>query len=1282
MRLLSGIAFLILLAAAANAVSIDSGVLTELQDSNEVSVIVMLEEDASLVDVPIEKEHEFGEMNGFSGTVSRESLGNLLNSVDVAGVQLNKPVNILMAQGAPLINATQAWALMLNGTNITGRGETVCVIDTGIDYNHTSLGGSWGSRVLSGYNYCANDACSQESSDPYDNHGHGTHVAGIIASNDSTNRGIAPDANLIAIKALNSAGSGTDDDVIAGINWCIANATAYNISVISMSIGSGSSTGYCDSSESAYSAAVNSAVAKNISVVIASGNDASNTSISVPGCIENATTVGAVYDADIGTAAFSACTDSTTSADKITCYTNRNSRLDFLAPGSRITSALAAVEGGGFGNKHGTSMATPAVSGAFALLRQYKRLDNGTVLNPGQIENTFRLTGVNVSDSRTGLNFTRISVYAAIRSIDTFKPLLSILSPLNATYNTTNVSLSYSASDNIALDICTFTNTTGSAETLSGCSNTTFLAAENLNNITITANDTKGNSNSTQVFFSIDTALPLLSVSQPQNTTYNTTNISLQYGASDGNSIDRCWFVNATGASSFLNSPRGTCNNITFTARDALNNITVYVNDTGGNRNSTQIFFTVDFNIPSLAVQEPRNASYLATNISVNYTSNGASCWLVNTTGNTIVLPGCSNATILAAPGANNITIATNNSAGNVNSTQIFFTVDAVSPFVNFTASTANNETFASTNDITINATSDEFLDKALLEWNGANLTMNKSDSLAWYSHADLPDGNYTFRIVANDTAGNINVTAFRWAYINATRNFTSFVNDMNTSLSTGSVTFTLFNTSGTGDASQVFVDINYTFRFNASGIIAEIANFSWLTSNTSNIVNVTRNITLDNISATFNSSGGALDNYVWIDVNNFTNNYTPRVTFTGIFRLNYYINGTRTNPDTRVINDTCNNFMNPPCYSLSGNTTIIALSSFSGAAVGNDTQPPPISISSPTGTYSGANISLSYSVSDNVGIDKCSFSLNGAANVTPANCSNTTFTAASGSNTLTLYANDTSGNSNSTSVTFTYSAPAQQTSSSGGGGGGGGGGSTTATSSIFKKSWDVISGSASSNISINSLVVKSIIINVNSTARGASISISPEKTVPAPLENAYQYFSVNATNLGALQSAEIRFTVNKSWVDFNEYDKGKVTLNRFSNGWMALPTLLTIENSTHLEYVSTTPGFSYFAVTGAATPVTNTEPEAEMPVCIQMIQPATKDGVCVNYPTPCDVPENWTKVSECTSMTGEEQNKTAREIERNTSSSMLFIIVVSIIIVISVIAVYKVFIKKRMRSR
>ena len=1261
---------LILLAAATNAASIDPKVLADLQDSNEVSVIVMLENSANLTDVPdtIDKDHEFGALNGFSGTVSRESLGELLGDVSVASIQLNKPVGILLAQSAPLVNATQAWTLTLNGTNITGRGETVCIIDTGIDYNHSSLGGGWGSRVLSGYNYCANEACSQESSDPYDNHGHGTHVAGIIASNDSTNRGIAFEASLIAIKALNSAGSGTDDDVIAGINWCVANATAYNISVISMSIGSfnASNTGYCDSSEPAYSSAINTAVTNNISVIIASGNDASNTSMDVPGCIENATTVGAVYDANVGAYG----SDSTTFADKITYYTNRNSKLDLLAPGSHITSAN---DGGGFVTLDGTSMATPHIAGAFALLRQYKRLENGTLLNPPQIENALKNRGLNVTDSRTGLNFSRINIYRSIVSIDASKPLLSVASPLNITYNGTNISLSYSASDNIALDVCSFTNTTGSAETLSGCANITFIAAANLqNNVTLIINDTNSNSNSSQIFFTVDTVPPLLSVSQPQNTTYNITNISIQYSASDSNHVDRCWLVNVTGDSVFLNNPREVCDNATFLlSNKLLNNITVYVNDTGGNTNSSTIFFSL-----AVSIHEPTNKTYSATNVSLNYTASGDTCWFVNTTGHTVMLLGCSNTTFTALDNRqNNITLFVNDSEGSTRSSQVFFTTDTISPFMNFTASAANNETMSITNDIIINITSSEALSAALLEWNGANLTMNISGSSISYSHADLTDGNYTFRIVANDSAGNINVTAFRWVYINATRNFTSYINDLNSSLSANNVTFTLLNTSGSDDASRVFVDINYTMRFNASGIVAEIANFSWLNSNTSNTVNVTRNITLNNVSAAFNSSGGLLDNYVWVDVNNFTNNYPPRVTFPGVFRLSYYLNGSRNDPETRLINKTCNG-SNVPCFSISGNTTVISLASFSGAAVGNDTQPPFLSISSPAGTYSGSNISLSYSASDNVGLDKCWFSLNGGANVTPANCTNTTFIAASGSNALTLYANDTSGNSNSTSVSFTYSAPAASSGSSGGGGGGGS--SSTASSSQFKKSWDVITSSVSANVSTGSLPIRFITLSVNSTARSASITISPEKTGPVPLENAYQYFSINTTNLNSVLRSEITFAVNKSWIEFNGYNKSKVALKRFDNGWMALPTQLTSENLTHLVYISTTTGFSYFAISGERdplpVPVPNKTEEPERPACIQMIQPAIKDGVCINYPTPCDVPEGWTRVSECLPPAEE------KEIERNISISMLTMILATILIIIFAIASYRLFFKKKMR--
>ena len=84
-----------------------------------------------------------------------------------------------------------------------GSGYSVAIIDTGIDYNNPALGGGWGKRVIAGYNFVNN------TSDPMDDNGQGTHVAGIIGSSDSIYTGIAPDVNFIALKVLDASGSGT-----------------------------------------------------------------------------------------------------------------------------------------------------------------------------------------------------------------------------------------------------------------------------------------------------------------------------------------------------------------------------------------------------------------------------------------------------------------------------------------------------------------------------------------------------------------------------------------------------------------------------------------------------------------------------------------------------------------------------------------------------------------------------------------------------------------------------------------------------------------------------------------------------------------------------------------------------------------------------------------------------------------------------------------------------------------------------------------------------------------
>src|SRR4051794_37879655 len=124
-------------------------------------------------------------------------------------------------------------------SNITGAGVTVAVIDTGIDYTQPSLGGGFGKnfKVVGGYDFVDND------SDPMDESGHGTSVAGVIAAKPYTvggvtYQGVAPDAKIVALRV------GTDDgipnsNIDKALQWVIKNYKTYGISVVTLSLGSG-----------------------------------------------------------------------------------------------------------------------------------------------------------------------------------------------------------------------------------------------------------------------------------------------------------------------------------------------------------------------------------------------------------------------------------------------------------------------------------------------------------------------------------------------------------------------------------------------------------------------------------------------------------------------------------------------------------------------------------------------------------------------------------------------------------------------------------------------------------------------------------------------------------------------------------------------------------------------------------------------------------------------------------------------------------------------------------
>lgn len=273
-------------------------------------------------------------VNGFSASgLSETEAKRLAADPSVAKVVQNKKFHIDATQDDPpswgldrIDQSATAGDAKYTYPDAAGEGVTAYVIDTGVRVGHQDFGG----RASSGFDAIDND------DDANDGNGHGTHVAGTIAG---TEHGVAKKAKIVAVRVLDDSGSGTTEQVVAGIDWVTRHHSGP--SVANMSLGGGV--------DEALDAAVTKAVASGVTFAVAAGNESADASTSSPARVPEAITVA-----------------SSTKDDRQSDFSNFGKGVDIYAPGSDITSDWNTSDSA-TNTISGTSMATPHVTGAAAV---------------------------------------------------------------------------------------------------------------------------------------------------------------------------------------------------------------------------------------------------------------------------------------------------------------------------------------------------------------------------------------------------------------------------------------------------------------------------------------------------------------------------------------------------------------------------------------------------------------------------------------------------------------------------------------------------------------------------------------------------------------------------------------------------------------------------------------------------------------------------------------------------------------------------------------------------
>ncbi|MEM7802268.1 MAG: S8 family serine peptidase, partial [Chloroflexota bacterium] len=365
--------------------------------------------------------------------VDTNGLDALLESEYILSIEEDVPEPPLLRSSGDLFGANAAYE-----HNVTGEGQTIAILDTGVERDHDAFYNDQGdSRIVSEACYSSITANSQTVcpggveastaagsgtdcvdsvsgySDAEDDCTHGTHVAGIAAGYDDDQQvyGVAPEANIIAIQVFSLFTSVNDcvysddcvltyrSDQILGLERVYELRNTYNIASANMSLGGGKYTAACDSDSR--KTIIDNLASVGIATVIAAGNSGYVDGVGAPACISTAITVGSTDD-----------------DDTVASYSNIGPQIDLVAPG---TSIFAAVPSNAYDTKQGTSMAAPQIAGAWALI---KELDSDASVNSVLAALTSGATLID--DDRGGTPQTDMPRPNLLEAINALAPALTL----------------------------------------------------------------------------------------------------------------------------------------------------------------------------------------------------------------------------------------------------------------------------------------------------------------------------------------------------------------------------------------------------------------------------------------------------------------------------------------------------------------------------------------------------------------------------------------------------------------------------------------------------------------------------------------------------------------------------------------------------------------------------------------------------------------------------------------------------------------------------------------